>query len=422
MADETGTQERARQADTVQRPPAPLSERDLRWRQFQARRPRLRMFLIVAVVVLLVTGFFLWRYFNSYESTDDASIDGHLNPVSARVAGHVEKLLVTDNQYVKAAQALVQIDPRDYQVLVARAQADYDNAVAEAKAAGVNVPITSTSTSSQLVAAAADVAAARAALQAAQQQYDVANAQLAQADANNVKAQNDLARYKQLVSKQEISQQQYDQAWAAAQASSAAVDAGRAAAAAAQQQIKATQSRVTQAEANMRAARTGPQQVRAVRSRAESAQALVEEKKAALDQAKLNLQYTTIVSPVEGVVTNRTVEAGQNVQTGQELMRVINLDDIWVTANFKETQLRDMRPNQAVTIHADTTGKDYKGHLQSIAGASGSITSLLPPENATGNFVKVVQRIPVKITFDPGETREHVLRPGMSVEPKVWIR
>jgi membrane fusion protein, multidrug efflux system len=370
----------------------------------------------------LVTGFFLWRYFNSYESTDDAQVDGHLNPVSARVGGHVERLLVTDNQYVKVGQPLVQIDPRDYQVLVARAQGDYDNAVAEAEAAGVNVPITSTSTSSQITAAAAEVTGARASLASAQQQYDVANAQLVEADANNVKAQNDLARYKQLVSKQEISQQQYDQAYAAAQAGAAAVDASRAAAAAALQQIRAAQSRVTQAEANMRAARTGPEQVRAVRSRAESAQAKVEEKKAALDQAKLNLQYTTILSPVEGVVTNRTVEAGQNVQPGQEQMRIINLDDIWVTANFKETQLRDMRPNQAVTIHVDTTGKDYKGHVDSIAGASGSMTSLLPPENATGNFVKVVQRIPVKITFDRGETREHVLRPGMSVEPKVWLR
>jgi membrane fusion protein, multidrug efflux system len=423
MAEETiGTQERTRQTDSAARAPSPLSERDLKWRQFQSRRPRLRMFLIIAVVVLLVTGFFLWRYFNSYESTDDAQVDGHLNPVSARVGGHVERLLVTDNQYVKVGQPLVQIDPRDYQVLVARAQGDYDNAVAEAKAAGVNVPITSTSTSSQITAAAAEVTGARASLASAQQQYDVANAQLVEADANNVKAQNDLARYKQLVSKQEISQQQYDQAYAAAQAGAAAVDASRAAAAAALQQIRAAQSRVTQAEANMRAARTGPEQVRAVRSRAESAQAKVEEKKAALDQAKLNLQYTTILSPVEGVVTNRTVEAGQNVQPGQEQMRIINLDDIWVTANFKETQLREMRPNQAVTIHVDTTGKDYKGHVDSIAGASGSMTSLLPPENATGNFVKVVQRIPVKITFDRGETREHVLRPGMSVEPKVWLR
>lgn len=422
MAQETETQERRPQSPGQERRPTPLSERDLKWKQFRERNPRFRMFLIIGIVVLLVAGFFLWRYFNSYESTDDAQVDGHLNPVSARVGGHVEKLLVADNQYVQAGQALVQIDPRDYQVIVARAKGDYDDAVATAQAAGVNVPITSTSTSSQLASADADLSAARAAFSAAQQQYDAANAQLSQADANNVKAQNDLARYKQLVSKQEISQQQYDQAYAAAQAGAAGVDAARANASAAQQQIRAAQSRVTQAEANLRSARTGPQQVAAVRSKAQSAEALVEEKKAALDQAQLNLQYTTIVSPVNGVVTSRTVEVGQNVQPGQELMRIINLDDIWVTANFKETQLRNMRVGQLVTIHGDTTGQDYKGHVQSLAGASGSITSLLPPENATGNFVKVVQRIPVKITFDAGETKEHVLRPGMSVEPKVWIR
>jgi membrane fusion protein (multidrug efflux system) len=286
----------------------------------------------------------------------------------------------------------------------------------------VNVPITATSTGSQLSSAAAEVEAAQATLLAAKQQAEAANAQLVQADANNVKAQNDLARYKQLVAKQEISQQQYDQAYAAAQAGAASVDAARAGVAAAQAQVKAAQSRVAQAEANLRAAQTGPQQVAAIRSRAQSALALVEQKKAELDAAKLNLQYTTVIAPVNGVVTSRTAEVGQNVQPGQELMRVINLDDIWVTANFKETQLRNMRPGQPVTIHVDTTGKDYKGHLQSIAGASGSITSLLPPENATGNFVKVVQRIPVKITFDSGETRQHVLRPGMSVEPKVWLR
>lgn len=407
-------------AQTPDRRPQ-LSERDLKWKQ-RTRNPRFRMFMIVGLVVLLVAGFFLWRYFASYESTDDAQVDGHLNPVSARVGGHVLKLMVTDNEYVQAGQALAQIDPRDYQVLVARAKADYDDAVATAKAAGVNVPITSTSTSSQLVTATAEVTAAEATLAAARQQYDAANAHLAQADANNVKAQNDLARYKQLVSKQEISQQQYDQAYAAAQAGAAAVDAARASASAAQQQIRAAQSKVVQAQADLQSAHTGPQQVKAMRSRAESAEAMVEAKKAALDQANLNLQYTTIVAPVNGLVTSRTVEVGQNVQLGQELMRIINLDDIWVTADFKETQLRDMRINQPVTIHADATGKDYKGHVNSVAGASGSITSLLPPENATGNYVKVVQRVPVKITFDPNETRAHDLRPGMSVEPKVWIR
>lgn len=420
MAQQTET-ERQPETESQSRTPV-LSERDMKWKEFRSRNPKLRMFVIIGIVVLLVAGFFLWRYFSSYESTDDAQIDGHLNPVSARVSGHVLQLLVNDNQYVKAGDLLVQIDPADYKVLVEQAEAAYNDALATARSAGVNVPITSASTSSQLQAAEAEVSSAEANLLAAKQQTDAANAQLVQADANNVKAQNDLARYKQLVSKQEISQQQYDQAYAAAQAGSATVDAARAGVSAAQQQVRAAQSKVTQAEANLRSAQTGPQQVQAIRSRAQSAEAMVEQKKAALDAANLNLTYTRVTAPVNGFVTSRSVEVGQNVQPGQELMRIINLDDIWVTANFKETQLRDMRVGQAVTIHVDTTGKDYKGHVQSIAGASGAITSLLPPENATGNFVKVVQRIPVKITFDPGETRQHVLRPGMSVEPKVWLR
>jgi membrane fusion protein (multidrug efflux system) len=278
------------------------------------------------------------------------------------------------------------------------------------------------SATSQESSAQADVENARAGIAAARKQYDAALAQLAQAEANNVKAQDDVARYKQLVDKQEISQQQYDQAVATAKASAASVDAARASAAATQQQVIQAQAKLAQAEANLRAARTAPQQIAMTRSRFESAQATAERYKAELEQAELNLQYTLIVAPVSGIVTNRTVEVGQNVQIGQELMKIINLDDIWVTANFKETQLRNVRVGQPVSIHVDANGKDYKGHVQSIAGASGAITSLLPPENATGNYVKVVQRIPVKITFDPGETKDHVLRPGMSVEPKVRTR
>jgi membrane fusion protein (multidrug efflux system) len=273
-----------------------------------------------------------------------------------------------------------------------------------------------------LSGAQADVQTAQHAIAVATQQYSAAQAQLAQAEANNIKAQDDLVRYKQLIEKQEISQQQFDEATAAAKASAAAVDAARASASAAEHQVEQLQSKLVEAQANARAASTAPQQVAAIRSRAQSAQAEADLKKAALEQAELNLSYTLILAPVNGVVTNRTVEVGQNVQIGQEMMKVVNLDDIWVTADFKETQLKHMRVGQPVTIHVDTNGKDYKGHVQSIAGASGAITSLLPPENATGNYVKVVQRIPVKITFDPGETREHVLRPGMSVEPQVWIR
>jgi membrane fusion protein (multidrug efflux system) len=402
--------------------PLPASERDLRWKRLNNRNPQLRIFAIVGVLVLLVAAFFLWRYFASYESTDDAQIDGHLNSVSARVSGHVLKLLVDDNQFVHAGQPLVQIDPQDYQVELNRAKADYADSSALADAARVNVPITSVGTSSTVSSAQADVENAQAGIAAAKQQYQAANAQLVQAEANNVRAQDDLIRYKQLVDKQEVSQQQYDQALAAAKASAASVDAAKASALAAEQLVHQAQARLLTAEANVRTAATAPQQMAVTRARAQSADAEAEQKKAALETAQLNLSYTLIVSPVDGVVTNRTVEVGQNVQVGQEMMRVINLDDIWVTANFKETQLKYMRVGQPVTINVDTNGKDYQGHVQSIAGASGAITSLLPPENATGNYVKVVQRIPVKITFDPGETKEHVLRPGMSVEPKVWLR
>ena len=426
MAENTDTAVRENQPQ-AQRPanqpaPLPASDRDLRWKSFRAGNPRFRVFLIVGIIVLLVTGFFLWRYFDSYEDTDDAQIDGHLNSISARVSGHVLKLLVDDNQYVPMGTPLIEIDPKDYQVAVDRAKADYADAVALAEAARVNVPITSVNTNSQTSSAQADVENANAGIAAARQQFSAAKAQLAEAEANNVKAQNDLVRYKQLVDKQEISEQQYDQAVAAAHAGTASVDAARASASAADNQVRQAQSRLLQAQANLRAAATGPQQVETFRSRAQSAQAQADLKRAALEQAELNLQYTVIVAPVNGVVTNRTVEVGQNVSIGQELMKVINLDDIWVTANFKETQLKRMQVGQRATIHVDTNGKDYKAHVQSIAGASGAITSLLPPENATGNYVKVVQRIPVKITFDPGETREHVLRPGMSVEPKVWIK
>jgi membrane fusion protein, multidrug efflux system len=426
MAENTDTAVRENQPP-AQRPasqpaPLPASDRDLRWKSFRAGNPRFRVFLIVGIIVLLVAGFFLWRYFDSYEDTDDAQIDGHLNSISARVSGHVLKLLVDDNQSVPMGTPLIEIDPKDYQVAVDRAKADYADAVALAEAARVNVPITSVNTNSQTSSAQADVENANAGIAAARQQFSAAKAQLAEAEANNVKAQNDLVRYKQLVDKQEISEQQYDQAVAAAHAGTASVDAARASASAADNQVRQAQSRLLQAQANLRAAATGPQQVETYRSRAQSAQAQAEQKRAALEQAELNLQYTVIAAPVNGVVTNRTVEVGQNVSIGQELMKVINLDDIWVTANFKETQLKRMQVGQRATIHVDTNGKDYKGHVQSIAGASGAITSLLPPENATGNYVKVVQRIPVKITFDPGETREHVLRPGMSVEPKVWVK
>lgn len=402
--------------------PLPSSERDFHTRPSRTENPGFRIAIVIGIIVLLVIGFFAYRYFTSYESTDDAQVDGHINSISARVSGHVTKLNVLDNQYVQAGTVLVEIDPADYQVAYEKAKADYADAEAAAIAAGVSVPITSVNTSSQVSASQADVDSARAGIQAAQQQFQAAKAQLLQAEANNVKAQNDLTRYKQLVDKQEISQQQYDQAVAAAKASAAAVEAARATADAAEQQVTQAKGKLVQAEANYRYAATAPKQMEISRAKADSAKAQVQMMKANLDQAELNLNYTKVVAPVTGIVSNRTVEVGQNVAPGQELMKVINLDDIWITANFKETQLRDMRIGQRVSVEVDANGRKYEGKVDSIAGASGARFSLLPPENATGNYVKVVQRVPVKIVLDPGSNKDHELRPGLSVTPKVWIR
>ena len=402
-------------------PPSDSEARYQRRRQFLAH-PRAKLGLVFVIAVLLAGGVLLWRYFGSYESTDDAQIDGHINAVSARVSGHVVKLNVDDNQYVEKGAVLVEVDPTDYEVAVARARADYADAQAQAAAAGVNVPITDVSTSSQIAGTQAGVANAKAAIAGARQQLAAAQAQVVEADANNVKAQNDLVRYKQLIDKQEISQQQYDQAVAAAKGSAAGLEAARAAADAAAAQVEQAQGKLLQADADLRTAQTAPQTMRVTRARALSAQANADRKKADLQQAELNLQYTRIVAPVSGIVSNRTVETGQNVQTGQEMMKIIPLEDIWATANFKETQLRNIKAGQASEIFVDANGKKYKGHVDSIAGASGARFSLLPPENATGNYVKVVQRIPVKIVFEPGETKSHELRPGMSVVPKVWTK
>ncbi|MGA2101918.1 MAG: HlyD family secretion protein [Candidatus Sulfotelmatobacter sp.] len=402
--------------------PLPATEKDYHTRPSRTQSSGFRIAVVIALVVLLVVGFFAYRYFTSYESTDDAQIDGHINSISARVSGHVVKLNVDDNQYVAAGTVLVEIDPADYQVAYERAKADFADAQAAALAAGVTVPITSVNTSSQVSSSEADVNSARAGIQVAKQQFQAAQAELQEAEANNVKAQNDLARYKQLVDKQEISQQQYDQATAASKASAAAVEAARASADAAQQQVTQAEGKLVQAQANWRYAQTAPKQMEITRAKADSALAEAQRKKADLDQAQLNLQYTKIVAPVNGIVSDRTVEVGQNIAPGQELMKIINLDDIWVIANFKETQLRNMKVGQHVTIDVDANGREYKGKVDSIAGASGARFSLLPPENATGNYVKVVQRIPVKIVLDPGENNDHQLRPGMSVTPKVGIR
>jgi membrane fusion protein (multidrug efflux system) len=399
----------------------PSAERSAATRSRRKPRTRRKVVILVAILVLLVGGLLLWRYFGSYESTDDAQADVHLYPVSARVSGHVIRVNVGDNEWVQKGAVLVEIDPKDYEVAVAQAQANLANAEATAHSLNITVPITSVTTSSQLRSTASDIENTKAGIVAAQKQLTAAHAQLEQAEANDVKAQADLKRYQLLVDKREVSRQVYDQAVAAAKASTASVAAARANESAAEQFVQQAQSRLVQAEANHQSAQTGPQQVSSTRSRVRAAIADVEQKRALLEQAQLNLQYTKISAPVTGSV-NKTVVVGLNVQAGQQLLTVVPLDEVWVTANFKETQLRHMRVGQRATIDVDSSGRTLKGRVDSIAGATGPLFSLLPPENATGNYVKIVQRIPVKIVLDPGENRDRELRPGMNVVPKVFLR
>ena len=396
-----------------------------------------RLLVFVAVIaVVVIAGVYMWRYLNTYESTDDAQIDGHINAVSGRITGNVVEVLAEDEQFVKAGDVLVRIDPRDYQVAVAKAEADLRDAEAALETSRIDVPITSTNTASQLKTAnsgradaSAFVLGAQRQLSAARDRLELAQAQVREAQANVKKTADDVARYKPLVDKNEIPRQQYDTAVADAAGAQATLDARNAAVREAEQNIVVAQSavdqamqRITQAEATIESAKTAPQQVAVSESRAKSALAQVAQKKALLDQAKLNLSYCTILAPVTGIVGKKTVELGQNISPGQQLMAVVPLDDIWVTANFKETQLNHMNPGQRVRFSVDAYGKEYSGKVVAVGGASGSRFSLLPPENATGNYVKVVQRIPVRINLDPGQNDDHRLRPGMSVDPKVYIQ
>ncbi len=363
--------------DTVYAPPA-----------YRSPKRRRNIMILAVIAVVLVASVFLWRYFSSYESTDDAQADVHLYPVSARISGYVIKVNVDDNQWVQKGTVLVEIDPKDYQVAVAQAQANLANAEATAQSLNITVPITSVNTSSQLTSTASDIENASAGVIAAERQLTAAHAQLEEAEANDVRAQDDLHRYKLLVDKREVAEQVYDQALATAKSSTAAVAAARANESAAQQFVQQARSRLVQADAK---------------------------------QAELNLQYTKIVAPVTGEV-NKTVVVGLNVQPGQQLLTVVPLDEVWVTANFKETQLKHMRVGQKAKIHVDSNGRTLKGRVDSIAGATGPLFSLLPPENATGNYVKIVQRIPVKIVLEPGENRDRQLRPGMNVVPDVYLQ
>ena len=398
--------------------------------------PRFRLVLGVAAVA--AAGLLVWLWIASgRESTDDAQVDAHVTPIAARVGGTVLKVLVKDNQQVEAGTVLVELDPRDYEVALEKAKADLADAEATAAAAKSGVPIASTTTQSDVTTAQGSLEQARGGTDEAQKGIDAAKARqataqarLREAEANATKASRDVERLRGLLAKDEVSQQQFDAAVASSEAMSAAVDSAKAGVAEAEAGVRVSESRLVQARAGeqqalagLRTAQTGPQQVAATQARAASAEAQVALKRAALQQAELNLQYGTVKAPVAGIISRRAAEMGQIVQAGQPLLALIALDDVWVTANFKETQLSDLRPGQRATVKVDAYGgKTFDGHIDSIAPATGARFSLLPPENATGNFVKVVQRVPVKIVLEPGQDPEHLLRPGMSAVPTVYLR
>jgi membrane fusion protein, multidrug efflux system len=388
---------------------------------YPARRSYKRWIFLTSFVVLAIGGAFLWLYLSGFESTDDAQVDVHLYPVSARISGYIQKVNVDDNQWVQEGYILVEIDPKDYEVALARAQAALDNAEAAAESLNIDVPISSVDSSSQLKFTSSDIQNAQAAVRAAEKEAAAAHDRLLEAQAENEKAQEDVNRYRLLLAKDEIPKQIYDHAYAAAVSDVAAVSAAEASEAAAQQAVQESASHLLEAEARNEDAQAGPQRVASARAKALAAVADIRQKRAALEQAQLNLGYTKILAPVTGEVTKKVV-VGLNVDPGEQMLTVVPLDQVWITANFKETQLKHMRQGQKVTITCDSNGRSYRGYVDSIAGATGPLFSLLPPENATGNYVKIVQRVPVKIVLEPGENRDHQLRPGMNVEAKVYLR
>ncbi|HJZ75124.1 MAG TPA: HlyD family secretion protein [Vicinamibacterales bacterium] len=399
-------------------------------------QPRVRIGILVAL--LAAGGVALWLFLTAgRETTDDAQIDAHVTQIAARVGGTITKLLVDDNQLVEAGAVLVELDPRDYQVAVDKMRAELADAEASALAAQSTVPITSATANSNVTTARGGVTQAQSGVAAAEKEVEAARARLVtaqarlrEAEANATKAARDVERLRGLLAKDEVSQQQFDTTSAAADAQRASADSARSQVAEAEAGIRVAESKLTQAQASeqqahaeLQSAQTAPSQIAAIRARASSAEAHVQTARANLAQAELNLQYAVVKAPVRGVVSKKGINVGQVVAQGQPLLAIVQLDDVWVIANYKETQLKSMRPGQRASFDVDALGgRDFKGKIDSIAGATGARFSLLPPENATGNFVKVVQRVPVKIVLDSGQDPEHLLRPGMSVNATVYSK
>jgi membrane fusion protein (multidrug efflux system) len=388
-------------------------------------RGRKRSVLFAAVLgsLILVGALAFWLYSRTYESTDDAQVDGHLNGITSRVDGVIKAVYVEENQSVQAGQLIAELDPRDYQVALEQAQAQLLKAEAELRAENPNIPMTQSSSRTTISTSQSDVSNATAGVAAAERDQSAALSRLQEAEANNAKAQSDVARYKSLVDKEEVSRSQYDQVIATAKALAASVDSARSSAESAQKVVEQRRAQLEMARSRLtQATEDAPNQVAVSKANLQSRQADVQAMQAQVDRAQLDLNYCKIVSPVAGVISKRTVDVGEQVSKGQRLVTLADLSDLWVTANFKESQLRQMHAGQSVTLAVDAFDQKFDAYVDAMPGATGSITSLLPPENATGNYVKVVQRLPVRIRIKPGQQGLDRLRPGMSVVPKVWLK
>jgi membrane fusion protein, multidrug efflux system len=387
-------------------------------------RGRGRAFLIFFVVlgVVAIGGLLFWLHARQFETTDDAQVDAHLNAISSRIEGTIVRVYVEDNQIVRPGDPLVGLDPRDYQVSLDQALAQLAQARSMVFAQQPNVPLTQVENVTNISTGEADVANSQAALAAAQRDRESYAAKLAEAEANGAKAQADLGRYKQLIAKEEVSQQEYDQVAASANAQQAIIASSRADLAAAAHVIDQRRAQLAQAKTKLaQSRRSAPQQLALRRAAVASEEASAKTAEVQTEQARLNLGYTKIAAPVSGIVMKRSAEVGAHVAAGQPLLTIAQIDDMWVTANFKETQLRNIRPQQAVTLHVDSLKEDFDGYVENIGGSTGAVSSVLPPENATGNYVKIVQRIPVRLRFKKNQKGLELLRPGMSVEPEVRI-
>jgi membrane fusion protein (multidrug efflux system) len=378
---------------------------------------------LIILVALLVAAYLFWQYLGTYESTDDAQIDGHVNDISTRVTGVVKAVYASENQHVKQGDLLVELDDRDYQVSQQRAEANLAQAEAQTRAEAPSLPITQTNTQTQISVSRYSIASAEAGIAAARRDYEAQLSRATQAEANNAKAQADLQRYSILVKKDEVSHEEYDQRVAAAKAAASQVESEKSVAAGLRQVIEQRQAALSQAKSQLNeATENAPRQVAAQQATSELRRAGAASAQAAVEEARLNRSYTKIFAPVSGVIGRKSVEVGQRVQPGQQLIAIVNLEDIWVTANFKENQLRRLHPGLRATIHVDGADKDYEGYVESMPPATAAKFSVLPPENASGNYVKVVQRLPVRLRFKQGADNEHRLRPGMSAVPKVWVQ